>query len=358
MGYKPNIAVHPGRVIARALEKEEMTQKSLSARTGLTEKHLSQVINGEASVTVETALRLENALGGSASFWINLEKNYQETKARIERRALSKKEASLLSRFPYNELKKRGCVEDTRKKEERVENLWKFFGVNSLEFVSTIEPVAYRKRERASIKTGSIAAWLRCGELESRNIEVNDFSQSKLKKALPTLRKLTFADNKDFSLKAREVMAESGVRLVYVPHFASTGVNGACRWIGTNPVVQLSLLGAYADFFWFTLFHEIGHLLLHGKKNKFIEFKDQKLAMDREKEDEADAFARDALIPPKEFEIFINFGDFSAKSVASFAKNVGIDPGIVEGRLCREKISHEVSWEKQLGFRTKLKFVD
>lgn len=68
-----------------------MTQKSLSERTGLTEKHISKIINGEASVTVETALLLENALGGTASFWINLEKNYQETKARLERRNVSKR---------------------------------------------------------------------------------------------------------------------------------------------------------------------------------------------------------------------------------------------------------------------------
>lgn len=91
MAYNPNKAIHPGHIIARALEREEMTQKNLSERTGLTEKHLSQIINGEASITVETALLLENALGGAASFWINLEKNYQETRARLDRSSVLKK---------------------------------------------------------------------------------------------------------------------------------------------------------------------------------------------------------------------------------------------------------------------------
>ena len=99
MSYSPNIAIHPGRMISKAIEREGMTQKSLCIRTGITEKHLSQIINGEASITVETALLLENALGSSASFWINLEKNYQETKARIDRLSFVQQEFPLFQGF-------------------------------------------------------------------------------------------------------------------------------------------------------------------------------------------------------------------------------------------------------------------
>src|SRR6202046_2404913 len=104
MAYTPNKAIHPGIFIARELARARMTQKQLSDRTGLSEKHISQIINGEASFSVETALLLENALGGSATFWINLEKNFQETKARIERTTLLKRETTLVSQFPYAEL--------------------------------------------------------------------------------------------------------------------------------------------------------------------------------------------------------------------------------------------------------------
>jgi len=118
MAYIPNRAIHPGHIVAEALERDGMTQKSLSERTGISEKHLSQIINGEASITVETALALENALGGSASFWNNLEKNYQETKARLERAASLTEEMSILHKFPYLELAKRGYVEQTTNKEK------------------------------------------------------------------------------------------------------------------------------------------------------------------------------------------------------------------------------------------------
>jgi len=80
-----------------------------------------------------------------------------------------------------------------------------------------------------------------------------------------------------------------------VPHFSGTGVSAAVRWINDTPVIQLSILGAYADIFWFNLFHEIGHLLIHGKKEKFIEF-DNAISQLFRKGKRADTFAGDELI--------------------------------------------------------------
>ncbi|MEQ1935001.1 MAG: HigA family addiction module antitoxin [Fimbriimonadaceae bacterium] len=320
MAYNPNKAIHPGHIISRSLEREGMTQKNLSGRTGLTEKHLSQIINGEASITVETALLLENALGGAASFWINLEKNYQETKARIERVSVLKNEISALEKFPYSELQKRNYVEPTTVLEKRVENLWRFFGVNSLSFVQTTEAIAYRRRGDKEIKSEAIAAWLRCGELESKKQKPAQFSEAKLKQSLEKLRHITVKPADKFSVEANELLLKCGVSLVYIAHFPGTGVSGAVRWIGDNPVIQLSLFGAYADIFWFNLFHEIGHLLLHGKKEKFIEFDNRKLSTVQQKEQEADAFAGNTLIPSDAFARFVQQGNLSRTFVAKFAQ--------------------------------------
>ena len=353
MTYTPNKAIHPGHAIARELERAGMTQKNLSDRTGLSEKHISQIINGEASFSVETALLLENALGGSAAFWINLEKNYQETKARIERTALLRKEVSLLAEFPYVDLVKRKCVPKETDQEKRVENLWKFFGVNSLNSVQLTEAIAYRKKAGVVVKKGPIAAWLRCGELDSRENKVAQFSESILKQSLGKLRALTLKNPEVFSGECCEILAESGVSLVYVPHFAGTGVSAAVRWFADKPLIQLSLLGAYADIFWFNLFHEIGHLLFHGKKERFIEFDNRDLRATQEKEKEADLFATNQLIPPESYKQFTNVGDFTRKAVSEFARTQGIHPGIVEGRLCFER---KLSWSKPLGFRSRLRF--
>ncbi len=355
MPFTPSTRVHPGRIIARTLEHEGMSQKNLSVRTGITEKHLSHIINGEASITVETALLLENALGGSASFWINLEKNFQEAKAREARTSLLSAEIPLVKLFPYAELAKRQFIEQTRVATRRVENLWKFFGVNSLRYVETTEAVAYRQRDNGKVKSEVIAAWLRCGEIESKDLEVNTFSAAHLKKSLANLKKMTTEPAEKFSVEVCEILKESGVRLVFTPHFPGAGVSGAVRWVGGNPLIQISLLGKYADIFWFNLFHEIGHILLHGKKEKFIEFDKPDLSVVNGKEHEANNFAADIMVPNEQYRQFIDGGDFSRTAVLEFAKSIEVDPGIVEGRLCHNGI---LSWSQKLGFRTKLQFAE
>lgn len=355
MVYQPNKAIHPGHVISRTLERDGMSQKNLSERTGLTEKHLSQIINGNASITVETALLLENALGGSASFWINLEKNYQETTARLERSSFVRNETKLLSTFPYLELVQRGYVEQTSNREKRVENLWKFYGVNSLLAVRDIEPVAFRKRANSKIKSEAIAAWLRCGELESKKQNLPTYSETTLKQGVERIKALFLKPANEYSRQIRDILKESGVALEYVPHFAGTGVSGSVRWINENPLMQLSLLGAYADMFWFNLFHEIGHLLLHGKKEKFIEFNDKTLSTVQDKEKEADDFATNELINPKVYAEFIERGEFSKLAIRNFSNDLGMDPGIVAGRLCHEK---HVTWKDVASLRPRLKFTD
>jgi len=227
--------------------------------------------------------------------------------------------------------------------------------VNSLNSVQLTEAIAYRKKAGVVVKEGTISAWLRWGELDSKANKVAQFSESSLRHSLVKLRELTLKDGDAFSKECRKLLAESGVSLVYIPHFPGTGVSAAVRWLADTPVIQLSLLGAYADIFWFNLFHEIGHLLLHGKKEKFIEFDNRDLRIVQEKEKEADSFASNALIPPESYKQFVNEGDFSRKAVVGFAKDQGIHPGIVEGRLCFDQ---KRSWSKPLGFRLRLKFVD
>ena len=356
MSYLPNIAIHPGRIIAEELSREGMTQKSLCERMGITEKHLSQIINGEASITVETSLLLENALGGSASFWINLEKKYQETRARIERLSLIKEEITILPTFPYSELVKRGYVEQTTNKEKRVENLWRFFGVNSLSYIPTTEGIAFRKKDEASIKSESIAAWLRCGELEAKKQILPEYSETKLKDLLSNLKLLSTKKPEEYSIEVVKRLNEAGIALIYISHFPGSGVSGAVRWINNKPVIQLSLYYSWADIFWFNLYHEIGHLVLHGKKEKFIEFDKKELILAKDKEDEADKFASDELITPKNYSQFIKSNPIISKgSIIEFAESLKIHPGIVAGRLCHDQ---KVNWNTVSSLRPRLKLAN
>lgn len=93
-------------------------------------------------------------------------------------------------------------------------------------------------------------------------------------------------------------------------------------------VIGLTVRGKDADKFWFSLFHELGHILL-GHINKPEE-------LNEEDEKAADTFARDVLIPESDFTAFTDRKQFTHESIVAFAKKVTIDTGIVVGRLQKE----------------------
>lgn len=334
MVYQPNKSIHPGVGVQRELDFLGMSQKRLAERTGLSEKHISQIINGEASITADSAFLFANALGGSPSFWLNLDKNYRETLARLEQEQKASEEISELANFPYNDLVKLGRVEKTSSKVERVINLWKFFGVNSFSALPQTEAVAYRRNYGDGVKQGSLAAWLRCGELDAaQQLTLSDYSEAGLREMLPHIRQMTQMSEREWWAKLQGMLSGVGVGLVAALPLPGTQAYGATRWIGKNPIIQLSNRGKDADKMWFTLFHELGHILLHGKKDQFISFNK---SIRSPQEDEADAFAAKTLIPDSAYQAFVAKCDFSEQSIRAFALEQSIHTGTVVGRLKKE----------------------
>jgi len=83
MHSKNTIAIPLGATIREQLENRGMKQKEFALRMGLSEKHISRLINGQVELTQDVALRLESVLGVPASFWNNLEAIYREKLARV-----------------------------------------------------------------------------------------------------------------------------------------------------------------------------------------------------------------------------------------------------------------------------------
>jgi HTH-type transcriptional regulator/antitoxin HigA len=130
------------------------------------------------------------------------------------------------------------------------------------------------------------------------------------------------------------LLAGCGVALIFVRHLPKTGVQGATQWVGRKAVIQLSVRYRWADIFWFSLFHELGHLLLHQHKGVFV---NPSSGEKSDREQEADVFASDALIPRESYKRFVaSCGVFSADPVEAFAREVQVHPSIVVGRLQHE----------------------
>jgi HTH-type transcriptional regulator/antitoxin HigA len=336
--YTSDLAIHPGETLKELLSSYEMTQEDLANRTGMAVKTINEIIKGKNSVTPETAIKLSSVFGMSESFWNNLEKNYQADIARLKRKNIIRKNIEYLKKFTcYNELAKYNYVPKTFKHEEKVVNLQRFFGVSDLSYVDTVLPIAFKKVKGGKVNYGSIAAWLRCGEIEAHNIETKKFDRKKMVQKIPELRKLTRERPEEYSRKIKEICSEFGVAVVYTPYFKNTYVNGATKWLSKEKaIIQLNLRGVYSDIFWFSFFHELAHLLKHGKKDQFIEFKNEKFRIDLQKEKEADDYAKKILIPQAEYEKFRKNEDFSNASIQRFAKKMGICTGIVAGRIARD----------------------
>ncbi|MFA5048816.1 MAG: HigA family addiction module antitoxin [Patescibacteria group bacterium] len=345
--YNPDFAIHPGETLKDELEFLKLTQVELAQRTGLSEKHISQIINGADPITSDTAVKLELALGIPATFWSNLQKNYELNLARIASEKRIAGEINEAKKFAcYNELVKLDCVEKIRDWKTKTANLLKFFGVNSFSYIKNTESIAFRQTS-GKFDERSLAAWLRCGEVSAAKIETAEFNEKNLKELIPKIRKLTLLPD-GFGKTLQELCASVGIAVVYTPYFKNTKVNGSARWIGKRAVIQLNTKGAFSDIFWFTFFHELGHIILHGVKEEFIDY--QGKAKD-EKEREADNFATEILIPSADYKKLLENRPLNRLKIVNFANSIGVSTGIVVGRLAHDD---EASWKRIAHLRDRL----
>lgn len=358
-GYKPDIAIHPGVTLEETIEALNMSQKELAERTGLTAKTINEIIKGKNPITPETAKKFERVFGVSARFWNNLERNYRETIARIEDEKRLKEEIKVAEKLLlcYKEMAKLMWVRKTKDTKEKVELLMNYFGVDSLKFVPEIQDIAFRRSYKKNINRESLAVWLRKGEIQASKIETENYDKKKVKEIIPEIKKIIKSNPyclKNLEKKLIDLCAMSGIAVVFLPYLKNTHVNGATRWLNLNKaLIQLSFRYKYSDVLWFTFFHELGHIVLHGKKEKFIEFASKKSRLGKEKEIEADKYAKNTLIPRKDYNQFIKNRIFSDKHIIAFAKEAGVSPGIVAGRLAHE---NHVRWKDIANLRTKIIF--
>jgi HTH-type transcriptional regulator / antitoxin HigA len=332
--FRPDYAVLPGETLLETIAAMGMSQAELAERTGRPKKTVNEIIMGKAAITPETAIQLERVLGAPASFWNNLEQNYQETKARIEEQKRLEKQTSWLDKIPVAELIKRGFVNKGENRVEQLKAILNFFGVASTDAwddqLSKAE-VAYRRSNIKKDNEGIVATWLRLGELAAYKIACRNYNEKSFKDALKQIRTLTVENPEKFVPTTKKLCSDAGVALLFVKEFPKLGVSGATWWMNSKKaVIQLSLRYKSDDHLWFSFFHEAGHILLHGKKAMFL---DDGIKSSEVTEIEANKFAADFLIEPKHYRLFVKKEDFSKTAIKQYAASIGIAPGIVVGRL-------------------------
>lgn len=354
--FRPTYAVPPGETIADLLEEHGMTQTELANRLGVTLKHVNQVVNGGASISVELALGLEKVFRVPASFWLNRESLYQADLARQNETRELESHIEWAKRFPVKELRKRDYLPGDARGVELVQALLSFLGVAGPKLWQD-PAVAYRKSQRYKSDPFALAAWLRVGELEAGGIDCEPYDGDRFMAALHEARQLTRRDPSEWQPRLTEVLAIAGVAFVVADTFQGARANGATRWLAPNKaLIQLSLRYHWEDIFWFSFFHEAAHVALHRKKGIFVDG----LALAapgshgeaKRLEDEADRFAARLLIPEK-YEARLR--QLRVTEIQTFADELGIAPAIVVGRLQHEGLMH---YNESVEYKRRLHFVD
>jgi HTH-type transcriptional regulator/antitoxin HigA len=332
--YFPDSVSAPGETLLEVLSAQGISQADLAERTGRPTKTINEIIKGKAAITPETAIQLERVLGTAASFWITREQQYREFLARERELAQLSRQVSWLKTVPYRAMMKNGWIPDATDKITILQNVLTFFGVASIASWDDVwgDCKAHFRRSTAfKSSPGAIAAWLRRGELEAQDIRCGEFALDNFKKVLTDIRKLTGEMPADFGTTIVQKCSAVGVRVVFIPELPGTCAWGATRWLmPTCALMQLSLRYKTDDHFWFTFFHEAGHIVLHGKKDIFID--NQHSSLDK-KEVEANTFASDWLIPLDQYRAFTERGPNNCAQIKRFAEQLEIAPGIVAGRL-------------------------
>ncbi len=353
--FKPDWlhTITPGESILERIQDLGLSKRSFAQNMDCSQKHIYKLIKGQASITGDTALRLEKVLGIPAGFWINLESNYREALAQKAETEALVKEADWLKKLPLKDMIKFKWVEKFANKGEQVKDCLKFYGVSSVSVWHQQQndyQVAFKSYENFTMDEVAIRTWLRAGEIGAIKIDCQPFDKKKLQNALPQLRELTLIDDPvDFLPKLERICADYGVAVIFSPTPRKCPMSGATKWISPHKVLlTLSLRYKTNDHLWFAFFHEIGHVLKH-KKQLFLEAnKKTEFIGEKQLEDEADNFASTLLIPKQYDAELATLKTLVA--IRKFAKKIAIAPGIVVGRLQHKKI---INWSYCNELKTK-----
>jgi HTH-type transcriptional regulator / antitoxin HigA len=342
--YDPDYAVAPGETLLEVMESSGMTQKEFAVRTGLTVQSLNRIFRGEQPISFDTAARLELVTGTPARLWNNLETNYRERLAALAERERLQAELAWLKQIPTAELIERGAIQAAKSKADILRNTLQFYGVSSVAAWTALwERPAVAARRSACFESlpGPASAWIRLGELQAYGQTCKPFSKSRFRDSLARCRRLTREPPAVSLPKLTALCASCGVALALVKEMKKVPWNGATKWLAPGKVmVLLNLRGKSEDKFWFSFFHEAGHVLHDSKKDLLINDGSQ----EDPRETRANQFAAETLIPVRD-EARIRAAR-SAAEITAIADELGVSPGIVAGRY--QFLTQQWGWFKDL----------
>jgi len=339
--YFPQSVPHPGETLEEKLQEMNMGPKEFAIRTGKPEKTVTAILKGESAITPDMALLFENVTKIPMRFWMNAQRNYDEYRALERQQKQNEESTDWAARFPVKEMGKLGWIPSNLPKNEWAGALLAFFGIGKHK---GWEDIYYNQALKGAFRISlahtnepyAISAWLRKGELLASELSAVTYSDKVFKECLNEIKTLMATHPDNFSQQLQQLCLLAGVKVVYMPCLPKAPIHGATRWLNDTPVIQLSGRYNRNDNFWFTFFHEAGHILLHGKKDIFLE-KVEYSEKDMEKEKEADAFAVKWTFSESEEAEVLSKLPITEADIITFAQKFNTHPAMIIGRFQHKK---------------------
>ena len=336
--YDDKIAFHPGYYIKEIVEESGLTQEDFAKRLDTTPKNLSLLIRGEQNLSIDIAMKLSRMIGTSVSYWLNLQNAYDALIAEFKSKEELAQERLIFSILDYKYFREYFNLPDLpRKIDEQIVQVRNFLNVATLTVL---------KKPDMAVSFRSATGEMSEANIVKANTMVQIATNIALKTEAPKFNKPLFEESVRYALTLtkdhstfypliKEAFCKAGVILVILPNISGSKINGATKKVGNNIMLLVNDRRLNSDTFWFTLFHEIGHIM-NGDYG--ISFDSES----GEQEEIADKYAEDMLIPCDQYQQFIAENRFDIQSIRRFAKRIDRDPGIVLGRLLNDgKVNYD-----------------
>ena len=312
----------PGSELAEKLEEMGLDANDLAARMGYTPKAVNDILQGNSRITPDVAIMLEMITEIPADYWLRRQMSYDEFLSRERVKASLSDQPLWRKSFPP-ELNARDWVEKGKNDDKTGLSLLKFFAVASPQawdgyYKNAKLKVAFRISLAEVKDPYATSAWIRRGEILADRDPMEKQEQipvrKRLKAALPEIiafaaankelpksaKKITYTTPEaevvdDCMTGLQELCRKIGIRVLFVQNFKCAPIHGMYRWYKDVPLIQLHDRFKKRETMWFTFFHELAHVLYHGKKGICL----QNIEITHhhpEKEDEANCFAQKCMV--------------------------------------------------------------
>lgn len=334
--FTPNWFSKPGDTLAALMAQRGLTVGRLAELLVRDESVVRGILLGTADIDDELAARLSRFAGGTKSFWRRRQELYERNLATVAESIPDREAAGWLKALPLKDMVSYGWFDRPVRRNDIIKLYLSYFGVNSPEewkdrYTDFAQNTAFRTSAKFKSKIGALSAWLRKGEIEANLLSCKPWDASLLKSRVAEIRTLTKNKSPSYFIpRLKDICSAAGVAVVFVRAPSGCRASGAARFVSPEKaMIILSFRYLSDDHFWFTFFHEIAHLLLHGRSATYV---DGDEIDSSEQEAEANSFAGDVLIPLDRHDELLSLVPRSER-VVRFAVSVGVSPGIVVGQL-------------------------